>query len=84
MATAADIRLCTEDATFSVAETKLAIVADLGTLQRIESVTNKGFARQMVFTGESVDAQAALKSGFVNSVFPDKARRSWHSVTKSY
>eukprot|EP01122_Echinamoeba_exundans_P008633 TRINITY_DN2892_c0_g1_i2.p1 TRINITY_DN2892_c0_g1~~TRINITY_DN2892_c0_g1_i2.p1 ORF type:complete len:211 (+),score=28.06 TRINITY_DN2892_c0_g1_i2:29-661(+) len=72
LATAADIRLCTDDATFSVAETKLAIVADLGTLQRIEGVSNRGLAREMVFTGESIDASTALRAGLVNRTFKTK------------
>jgi enoyl-CoA hydratase/carnithine racemase len=74
LATAADIRLCTDDATFSVAETKLAIVADLGTLQRIEAVANRGLAREMVFTGESVNAEMAVRSGLVNRSFKTKVR----------
>jgi enoyl-CoA hydratase/carnithine racemase len=45
---ACDIRLCTEDATFCVAETKMAMVADIGTLQRITKIVGKGLAREMV------------------------------------
>ena len=36
--TACDIRLCTEQAVFSVREVKVAIVADLGTLQRLPRI----------------------------------------------
>ncbi|KAK3418835.1 hypothetical protein EUGRSUZ_H04597, partial [Eucalyptus grandis] len=35
LATACDVRYCTEDAFFSVKEVDLAITADLGTLQRL-------------------------------------------------
>jgi enoyl-CoA hydratase/carnithine racemase len=42
--TACDIRLCTKDAKFSVRETKIAITADLGTLQRLTKIMGKGFA----------------------------------------
>lgn len=49
--TACDIRVCTKDAKFSIRETKVAIVADVGTLQRITKIVGKGFAREMAFTG---------------------------------
>jgi enoyl-CoA hydratase len=46
--TAADFRLATKDAEFSIKETQIAIVADLGTLQRIGRIVPKGVVRQMV------------------------------------
>merc|ERR1719223_993526 len=67
--TAADIRLCTEDAKFAIQETKLGIVADIGTLQRLENVVSKGLARQAAFTGERFDAKMAEKMGLVNAVY---------------
>lgn len=67
--TACDIRLATEDSLFSIRETKLAIVADLGTLQRIESVVGKGFAREMAFTGNDYDARRCKEHGLVNSIY---------------
>jgi enoyl-CoA hydratase/carnithine racemase len=70
--TACDIRLCTEDATFSVAETRLAIVADIGTLQRLSKIVGKGFAREMAYTADSIDAKRAHHHGLVNSVFKTK------------
>lgn len=72
LTTACDIRLCSEEATFSIHETKIAIVADVGTLQRITGVVNKGFAREMAYTGKRITADRALRAGLVNEVFPDK------------
>ncbi len=46
--TAADIRLATKDVEFSIKETQIAIVADLGTLQRIGRIVPKGVVREMV------------------------------------
>jgi len=71
---AADIRVCSADAEFSVKETQMAIVADLGTLQRLERIVSKTVARQMVFTGQPIDATTALRAGLVSEVFPDKQR----------
>src|SRR3989338_1208759 len=72
--TAADVRLCSADAYFAIAETRVAIVADLGTLQRIAKLVGPGMAREMAFTAENVDAARALQSGLVNRVYPDKER----------
>jgi len=72
LTTACDIRVCTEDATFAIQETKIAIVADVGTLQRITDLVGKGFAREMAYTGKRVPADRALQFGLVNDVYPDK------------
>ena len=70
--TACDIRLCTEDAQFAIFETKIAIVADVGTLQRITAIVGKGMAREMAFTGAFVNSKRAERSGLVNSVYADQ------------
>jgi enoyl-CoA hydratase len=72
LTTACDIRLCTADATFSIHETKVAIVADLGTLQRLTNIVGKGFAREMAYTGKRIAAERALQFGLVNEVYADK------------
>ncbi len=70
--TACDIRLASADASFSIYETKIAIVADVGTLQRITPIVGKGLAREMAFTGRFIDAKRALAFGLVNDVLADK------------
>ncbi|MBS1810535.1 MAG: crotonase/enoyl-CoA hydratase family protein [Acidobacteria bacterium] len=72
LTTACDIRLCTADATFAIHETKVAIVADLGTLQRLTGIVGKGFAREMAFTGKRIPAARALQFGLVNDVYETK------------
>jgi enoyl-CoA hydratase len=71
LVTASDIRLCAADAKFSVRETKIAIVADLGTLTRLPRVIAKGHAAELAFTGKDIDADRALRIGLVNDVMPD-------------
>ena len=73
LTTACDIRLCTQDATFSIHETKIAIVADIGTLQRISAITGPGIAREMAYTGKRLGAERALQCGLVNAVYADQA-----------
>jgi len=70
--TACDVRLCAADASFSIYETKIAIVADVGTLQRITPIVGKGMAREMAFTGRFIPAERARSCGLVNEVYPDK------------
>ncbi|PEN12843.1 enoyl-CoA hydratase [Longibacter salinarum] len=66
LATACDIRLAASDATFSVRETRLAMVADLGTLQRLPRIVSDGHVAELVYTGKDVDAVRAKEIGLVN------------------
>jgi enoyl-CoA hydratase len=70
---ACDIRLCSADAQFSVRETKIAIVADLGTLQRLPALVGQGHARELAFTGKDIAAERARQIGLVNDVYADEA-----------
>ncbi len=67
--TACDIRICSADANFSVRETKIGIVADVGTLQRLPKILNAGHVAELVYTGKDISAQRAEKIGLVNDVF---------------
>lgn len=69
--TACDIRLAAADAVFSVRETRLALVADVGTLQRLPDVVPAGHAAELAYTGRDIDAARAEKIGLVNDVYPD-------------
>lgn len=69
--TACDLRLAAADATFSVRETRMAIVADLGTLQRLPRIVGAGHAAEMALTGRDVGAERALAMGLVNTIFAD-------------
>lgn len=69
--TACDIRLASADATFGVRETRLAMVADVGTLQRLPRIVGPGHARELIFTGRDFDAAHAERIGLVNRVLPD-------------
>lgn len=69
--TACDIRLCSADAVFSVRETKIAMVADVGSLQRLPRIVGDGPARELIFTGRDIDAARARDIGLVNDVLPD-------------
>ena len=69
--TATDIRLASRDATFSVRETKLGMVADVGTVQRLPKVIAPGHAAELLYTGKDITAERAKAIGLVNEVYPD-------------
>jgi enoyl-CoA hydratase len=69
LVSACDLRLCASDAKFSVRETKVAIVADLGSLQRLPKIIGAGQVAELAYTGKDIDAARALAIGLVNAVF---------------
>jgi enoyl-CoA hydratase/carnithine racemase len=69
---ACDIRLATQDAVFSIRETRLGIVADGGTLQRLPHLIGHGWTRELALTGRDFTAEEALKMGFVTRLCPDR------------
>lgn len=68
---ACDVRLCSAEARFSLREVRLAIVADLGSLQRLPPIIGEGATRELALTGRDVDADRAARLGLVTEVFPD-------------
>jgi enoyl-CoA hydratase len=68
LVTACDIRIATENAYFTIQEVNIAIVADVGTLQRIPHLLPQGLVRELAFTGRKFGAAEARSYGFVNSV----------------
>jgi enoyl-CoA hydratase len=69
--TACDIRVAAANATFGVRETRIGIVADVGTLQRLPKVLNAGHVAELAYTGKDIDAARADKIGLVNDVYAD-------------
>jgi enoyl-CoA hydratase len=68
---ACDIRLASADAVFSVREAKVAIVADLGSLQRLPAIIGSGHVAELAFTGKDISAERAKEIGLVNDVAAD-------------
>ncbi len=68
---ACDIRLAAADAVFSVREAKVAIVADLGSLQRLPAIIGAGHVAELAFTGKDITAARAKEIGLVNDVAVD-------------
>lgn len=70
---ACDVRVATRDARFSVREVRVAMVADLGSLQRLPRIVGQGNARELAMTGDDVDAERALRMGLVGHLYDGKA-----------
>jgi Delta3,5-Delta2,4-dienoyl-CoA isomerase len=66
--TACDIRFAASDAIFSVRETRIGMVADVGTIQRLPKIINPGAVADLVYSGRDIDADEALALGLVNRV----------------
>jgi enoyl-CoA hydratase len=71
--TACDMRFASADALFGVREPKVAIVADIGTLQRLPRLVGVGLARELIYSGRDFDSAYAAEIGLVNRVLPDRA-----------
>jgi enoyl-CoA hydratase len=62
---ACDIRIAAEDAVFSIRETPMGIIADLGTLQRLPDIIGHGWFRELALTGRDFSAEEALQMGLI-------------------
>ncbi|MGE5838436.1 MAG: crotonase/enoyl-CoA hydratase family protein [Deltaproteobacteria bacterium] len=70
---ACDIRLASRDAVFSIRETRMAMVADLGTLQRMPYIIGESWFRELALTGRDFKAEEALRINFVTRLCDDQA-----------
>jgi enoyl-CoA hydratase len=67
--TACDIRLTASDSVFSVRETKMGMVTDIGSLQRLPAIIGSGVTAEMAYIGGDFSAEWAKSHGLVNYVY---------------
>lgn len=70
LAMACDLRIAAETARFGQPEVKLGIIPGFAGTQRLARLVGKGRAKELVFTGEMIDAREAWRIGLVNRVVP--------------
>jgi enoyl-CoA hydratase len=70
LALAADLRIAASDAVFSFPEARLGLPPVFGSSQRLYKTVGVGRAKELLFTGRTVDAAEALRIGLVNKVVP--------------
>ncbi|MDA9240758.1 enoyl-CoA hydratase-related protein [bacterium] len=67
--TACDVRISAADGQFGVRETRIGLVADVGTLQRLPKIVGPGHVAELAYTGKDIDAVRAEKIGLLNDVY---------------
>jgi len=68
LAAACDIRLASRDAVISLREARIAIVADMGSLNRLPRIIGQGNARLMAFTARDFTADECLRMGLISEI----------------
>jgi 2-(1,2-epoxy-1,2-dihydrophenyl)acetyl-CoA isomerase len=68
LALACDLRYASARAKLGQPEINLGIIPGWGGTQRLARATTLGFAKELILTGRSVDADEALERGLVNAV----------------
>ncbi len=68
LAMACDIRIASEKAKFGQPEVSLGITPGFGGTQRLPRLIGKGRAKELIYTGDIIDAGEAYRIGLVNKV----------------
>jgi enoyl-CoA hydratase len=83
LALACDIRYASSRAKLGQPEINLGIVPGWGGTQRLARVCGIGVAKELIFTGRTVDAEEALRIGLVNAIADpvlDRALETAHDL----
>ncbi len=70
LAMACDIRIASEKAKFGQPEVKLGIIPGFSGTYRLPKLVGQGYAKEMIYSGRTIDAAEALRIGLVNHVLP--------------
>lgn len=73
LAMAADIRVASADAAFAMPEVRIGTLPGWGGTQRLPQIIGTARAKQMIFSGQRIDAATAERWGLVNEVVPGEA-----------
>jgi enoyl-CoA hydratase/carnithine racemase len=70
LAVACDLRVAATDAVFGFPEVKIGIFPGAGGVLRLPPLIGLGAARELLFTGRQIDAEAALRLGLIDRLEP--------------
>lgn len=76
IALACDIRIAAPDARFGITPAKLGIVYNLTSTKQLVDAVGPAWAKQILCTGEIIDADTALRIGLVNELHADPLARA--------
>ncbi|MDQ1014754.1 enoyl-CoA hydratase/isomerase family protein [Streptomyces afghaniensis] len=71
LAAACDLRFAEEGAQFGVTPAKLGIVYPASSTRRLVSLVGPATAKYLLFSGELIDAERALRTGLADEVLPE-------------
>jgi enoyl-CoA hydratase len=83
LAMACDIRLASKAALFGQPEVTLGVTPGFGGTQRLPRLVGRAKAKELIFTGEKIDADEALRIGLVNRVVDDWKRGEDGAILKN-
>lgn len=70
IATGCDLRIASDDAVFGITPAKLGILYPTGAVARVTRLIGPSATKHLLYTGEIVDAERALRTGLVDEVHP--------------
>ncbi len=70
LALACDIRIASSNAILGQPEIKLGVIPGAGGTQRLPRLVGNGIAKELIFTGDNIDANRAYELNLVNKVVP--------------
>ncbi|KAA0940080.1 enoyl-CoA hydratase/isomerase family protein [Streptomyces apricus] len=73
LAAACDLRFADEEASFGITPAKLGIVYPASSTRRLVSLVGPATAKYLLFSGELIGAERALRTGLVDEVLPGDA-----------
>ena len=76
LAACTDIRVASDKSRFSMPAAKLALGYPFDAVRRLMNAVGPAYAKQLMFTAQSIDAETALNIGFVQEVVPEEKLKS--------
>lgn len=88
LAMSCDIRIASVKAKFAQPESGLGITPGFGGTQRLPRIVGLGKAKELIYTGDIINAEEALRIGLVNKVVPleslmDEAKALANKIAKN-